>query len=166
MAVTIRKMTTAEFENFYRWSIGQQAEELVEELRLFPQDAIQQAAAEVAQMLPDGLDSENNFLMTIVEQDSGENAGFIWTLHEETEGRKQSFLCDFAVWQSKRRRGYAAAALELAEKNAAQAGCLESVLFLSDDNLAARALYEKCGYKVLRQEGYGKYMIKQLAQPE
>ena len=162
MTVTIRKMTTAEFENFYRWSIEQQAEELVAELQISRQDAAQKAVAEVAQMLPDGLHSKNNHLMTILEMNSGENAGFIWTLYEETDGRKQSFLCDFAVWESKRRRGYGAAALKLAEKNAAEAGCQESVLFVSDDNIAAQTLYEKCGYSVLRQERYGKYMIKQL----
>ena len=44
----------------------------------------------------------------------------------------------------------------------AQAGCEESVLFVSNDNAGARALYEKCGYAFLRAHGYGSYMRKQL----
>ncbi|MBR5564651.1 MAG: GNAT family N-acetyltransferase [Roseburia sp.] len=113
-------------------------------------------------MLPNGLNTEHNYLMTIVEEDSEESAGFIWTIHEETEGKKQSFVCDFAIWESKRRRGYATETLRLVEKNAVEAGCEESMLFVADSNDVARALYEKCGYQILRQAGCGKYMIKQL----
>jgi len=82
---------------------------------------------------------------------------------EETAGKKQSFVCDFVLWESKRRKGYATETLRLAERNAVEAGCQESVLFVAESNDAARALYEKCGYQILRQAGYGKYMIKQLS---
>jgi RimJ/RimL family protein N-acetyltransferase len=61
-----------------------------------------------------------------------------------------------------RRKGYGKEALYLMEKNAAEAGCQECVLFVADGNIAAQALYKKCGYRVLRQESYGKYMIKKL----
>ena len=125
------------------------------------EEAMKETIAEVAGMLPDGFNTEHNDLLTIVAED--ENVGFIWTVHEEAEGRKQSFVCDFAIWESKRRKGYGAAALRLAEKNAAQAGCQNSVLFVRDDNHAARALYEKCGYQDLRHESYGRFMVKQLS---
>ncbi len=160
MSVTIRKMTEEEYKVFCQWSIEHQAKELMEELHMSQEEAIKETIAEVSEMLPDGLHTQNNYLMTIVAEN--EAAGFIWTIHEETEGRKQSFLCDFAIWELKRRKGYGAAALYLEEKDAAAAGCRESVLFVADRNDAARALYEKCGYRVLRQEGRGKYMIKKL----
>ena len=48
----------------------------------------------------------------------------------------------------------------MAEQKAAEAGCLESVLFVNDNNYVAIELYRKWGYEVLRQEKYGKYMIK------
>ena len=162
MSATIRKMTKEEFEDFYAWSVEHHAKELIEELHMSQDEAIKQTIAEVAKMLPDGLNTKHNYLMTIVEEYSKETAGFIWTIHEETEGRKQSFICDFAIWESRRRKGYGAAALRLVENQAAEAGCVESVLFVKDDNTAAKALYRKCGYQVLRQHGYGKYMIKQL----
>lgn len=162
MSVTIRAMTSDEFRYFYQWSIDQQAKELAKERHISYEAALQTAAKEVDEMLPEGLQTKENFLMTITEASRGESAGFLWTLHEYTAGKKQSFLCDFAIWESQRRRGYGAAALQLMEKQAINAGCQESVLFVSDDNTAARALYEKCGYRVLRQSGHGKYMMKQL----
>lgn len=161
MSVQIRKMTKDEFEIFYQWSVEQNVKELMEELHLSQEEAMKKTTAEVVQMLPEGLDTEHNHLLTIVAGE--ENAGFIWTVHEEFEGRKQNFVCDFAIWESKRRKGYGAAALSLVEKHAADAGCQESVLFVSNENDAAIALYQKCGYHLLRPEGYGKYMVKSLA---
>ena len=163
MSVTIRAMTPDEFRHFYQWSTAQQAAELMEEHHISYEAALQAATKEVDEMLPEGLHTKHNYLMTITEAPRGESAGFLWTLHEYNAGKKQSFLCDFAIWESKRRRGYGAAALQLMEKQAIDAGCQESVLFVSDDNAAARALYEKCGYQVLRQSGCGKYMMKPLA---
>jgi len=160
MSVTIRPMTGDEFERFCQWSIEQQAAELMKEQDLPRETARKETAEEVAGMLPDGLHTAHNHFLTIMAAD--ENVGFLWTIHEETEGRKQCFLCDFAIWESKRRNGYGAAALHLAEQEAAKAGCLESVLFVSEKNAAARALYEKCGYRVLRRAGRGSYLIKQL----
>lgn len=162
MFVKLRRMTNEEFESFYGWSIEHQAKELMEELHISQEEAISETIKEVAEMLPDGIDTPHNYFTTIVDSDSDENIGFVWTLHEVTEGRKQSFICDFAIWESKRRKGYASAALCLLENQATEAGCVESVLFVKDNNTAATALYRKCGYQVLRQHGYGKYMIKQL----
>lgn len=162
MPVKIRKMTNEEFEHFRQFSIEQNVSELVKKRNISFESAFEQTIAEVSAVLPDGLDSNDNLLMSIIDEENNSNVGFIWTLHEETDGRKQSFICDFAIWESMRKKGYATAALHLTEKKALASGCLESVLFVSDDNNAAYKLYEKSGYKVLRQVNHGKYMIKQL----
>ena len=160
MSIAIRNMSQQAYEAFYRWSVEQHTAELMEQKGISREEAIKEASKELSGMLPDGLQTERNYLMSIV---SGEKSiGYIWTLHEETEGKKQSFLCDFAIWEEYRRKGYGAQALRLMEEDAAQAGCVESVLFVADRNAEARMLYEKCGYRVLRQAGYGKYMIKEL----
>ena len=161
MAVTIRPMRAQEFETFWQWSVENHTKELMEQLCLPEDTAAKEAVAELTEMLPKGLHTEHNYLMTILE--NMETVGFVWTLHEEFQGRKQSFLCDFVIWQAKRRQGYATAALKLVEETAVEAGCQESVLFVRDDNAAARALYQKCGYQVLRQKDYGKFMVKQIA---
>lgn len=162
MSVTIRKMTNAEFEVFCQWSIEQNTRELMEERKLSRDEAHKQSVKEVSEMLPDGLHTEHNHLISILEPDSSETAGFVWVIFEENDGRKQSFICDFAIWDTKRRKGYGTAALYLTEQFAIDEGCRESVLFVADRNCAAKALYQKCGYHVLRQAGYGNYMIKQL----
>lgn len=160
MPVTIREMTDEEFSFFYQWSVEHHAKERMEETGISWEKAARDAKEELAQMLPHGLHTDGNFFMTVAEGE--ENTGFIWTLHEVFEGRKQSFLCDFAIWEAYRRRGYGQEALRLAEERAAEAGCEESVLFVADRNEAAKALYHKCGYRFLRQESNGEYMVKRL----
>lgn len=162
MAVTIRSMTTSEFERFYQWSITHQAKELMDQLQLSEEAATKKAVAEVAEMLPDGIHTAHHYLISIEADGWDETVGFIWMLHEEFEGKKQSFLCDFAIWEEHRRKGYATAALHLAERHAVETGCCESILFVSDDNEAARAFYHKNGYHVLRKHDYGRFMVKQL----
>jgi ribosomal protein S18 acetylase RimI-like enzyme len=100
--------------------------------------------------------------MSIEETIKKETVGFVWTLHEETDGKKQSFLCDFVILEPKRRQGYATAALSFVEQLAADAGCQESVLFVADKNYPAKALYQKCGYQFLRKFEHGIYMVKVL----
>ena len=160
MPITIRNMTQQAYDAFYRWSVEHHANELMEQKCIPREEASKEASKELSGMLPNGFHTENNFLMSIISNE--EIVGYIWTLHEETDGKKQSFLCDFAIWEEYRRKGYGAQALLLMEKQAADAGCVESVLFVADRNAEARTLYEKSGYRVLRQAGYGKYMIKEL----
>ena len=160
MLVKIRRMTEDEFERFYQWSVEDHAKELMGELNISREEAIMETKKEVAGMLPDGFHTEHNDFVTIVAEE--ENAGFIWAVYEQSQGRKQCFLCDFAVWELKRRKGYGEMAMRLLEKRAVEAGCEEMVLFVADQNDSAKALYKKCGYQDLRQESYGKYMVKRL----
>lgn len=155
-------MTDSEFEYFYAWSLDHQTTELMEEMHISRETATRQAAQELSRMLPHGIHTKHNYFMTILAGEHRTNVGFIWTIHEQCKGRKQSFLCDFAIWEPERRKGYGLAALRLAEKMAIEADCQESVLFVTERNEAANALYQKCGYQFLRQEKYGRYMIKQL----
>lgn len=160
MTVTIRNMTEREFECFRRWSVEQQTRELMEESQLSHDAAAQKAAEEVAEMLPDGFHTQNHTFLSVMAE--GENVGFLWAIDEEFEGEKQRFLCDFAIWEPYRRRGYGEAALCLAQSQAHAAGREKIVLFVRDDNHSARRLYEKCGYGFLRREGCGRYMAKKL----
>ena len=160
MGVELRPMTKEAYAHFYAWSVEQQAKQRMERSGLSWKASHKEAEAEITAMLPNGMETKDHLLMSIVAD--GVTVGFVWTLHEMTNGRKQSFLCDFAIWEEKRRRGYGSEALRLAEENAAMAGCVESVLYVADDNTAARRMYEKCGYRTLRQAGGGEYMMKDI----
>ena len=60
MFVKLRRMTNEEFESFYGWSIEHQAKELMEELHISQEEAISETVKEVAEMLPNGIDTRRN----------------------------------------------------------------------------------------------------------
>ena len=81
--------------------------ELIEEADMTEEEAEKETMEELAGMLPDGLDTEDNYLMTIRRKTDDAQVGFIWTLHEYNDDVKQSFLCDFEIYEKYRRNGYA-----------------------------------------------------------
>ena len=162
MSVVLRKMTREEFEVFYREGIEELTQEFIEELHFDYQDANKKAIKEFTDIFTHGLETENNFPMAIVEADSGETIGFICVLHKGENDNKMSYIYNLSICEEKRRKGYATTALNLVEKKAAEAGCLVSILFVKDSNHGAKALYKKCGYQDYKQDGYGRYMLKEL----
>lgn len=158
MKVSLRKMTLQEYNSFYEYSVENHANELVREMNISYDDALNQTEAELKEMLPASLDTEDNMLMVIEEPIEGKNVGFMWYLYEETDGIKQVFLCDFVIKKDERRKGYATEALNQMKMNALEYVCEESVLFVSKDNISAIKLYSNCGYIPFREYGDGMYM--------
>lgn len=162
MEIELRKMTAAEYAEFYEWSFNNHVKELVRDTNISTEEAIKQTVTEVQDMLPDGIDTEDNYLMTIVDSLNKKSIGFIWYLYEKTDGIQQSFLCDFFINEPERLNGYASKALTSMEHNASGYGCQESFLFVAKENEAARNLYAKCGYSFLRELDEGMYLKKKL----
>ena len=162
MNIRLRAMTAKEYEDFYEYSKIHHADELMEEINLTADEAMAETEKELQEMLPDGLETKDNCLMTIEDAADHRTVGFIWYLSERMDGVKQAFLCDFVIYHQERRKGYATAALREMEKLARRRGCAESVLFVAHDNLPARNLYAGCGYVFLKKGDYGEFLKKRL----
>lgn len=160
MQITLKPMTSSAFTDFWEKSLTHHAAELVREEGYSPSDARGVAEAELLDMLPQGQVTAGQFLYSIWT--GSEIVGYLWFLTEETQGRIQAFLCDFTIFPSFRRKGYGRKAVEVFLAIAASLGCCECVLFVSDSNKPAKALYHACGYSALRRHNYGYYMIKQF----
>ena len=100
MSVVLRKMTREEFEVFYREGIEELTQEFIEELHFAYQDANKQAIKEFTDILPHGLQTENNFPMAIVEADSGETVGFICVLHKGENDNKMSYIYNLSICET------------------------------------------------------------------
>jgi ribosomal protein S18 acetylase RimI-like enzyme len=161
MAITLVPMTSEEYEKFYQMSRDNQVNDLVAGGKS-REDAIAATEAELAQLLPDGQDTEENFLMMIKKEDDLTEVGYIWTLHEFTGDTMQSFLCDLVIYEDYRGQGFAKEALCQMEKSAYTYGCEESILFVKNDNTKAISLYQAWGYQTFREESDGMYMRKKL----
>ena len=160
--ITLRKMTEEEFRRFKAQSIAEYAKDLMTGEDFDEEDASANAKEMFEDTLPDGLDTEGQYLMTIEDAESGRDVGQIWFSYEEAEDGRQVWLTDFAIREEERRKGYAAAALNEMERMAKAAGCVRSALFVWDHNPEGCELYRKCGYEALEHEDGGAVMKKVL----
>lgn len=162
MKVKLREMDMREFETFREYSINDYAKDLMTDQNISLEDALEQAASEFSDMLPEGVKTRDQSLMMIEDENSRKTVGIIWYLYEVTEGIKQVFLSDFLIYEEERRKGYAMAALSEMEHNAALAGCNQSIIYVWKHNPPGVNLYTKCGYVPFRDVDDGMYLRKDL----
>jgi ribosomal protein S18 acetylase RimI-like enzyme len=92
--------------------------------------------------------------LAFVAEVDGEPAGFVITLDslpDEVTGDDQAFVVYMAVEREQRGAGIGAALLKRAEDEARSRGMPYIALMVTEENDAARALYESAGYRTERR---------------
>ena len=143
--VRLRPMTPEEFRAFLDWSVPDYAQANVRAGRWKESDAVDRSRAEYAQLLPQGVDTPDNFLRTIIDE-QGARVGEVWFALQKQEGWPQLFVYWIGIDERHRRRGYATEVFRIVEGEAKRLGAARVALHVFGDNTAARALYERLGY--------------------
>lgn len=154
------RMTPGEFDAYYAQAVEIYAAELEKSGR-FPDAGQAQEFAqwEYRDIFPQGINTPDTEVYHIYIK--GDKAGVIWLLREEDVG----FIGDFLIDVAYRRQGYGVQALCCLERLAAQAGMEKMRLGVFKNNTAARTLYEKQGYRVIRDREADLMMEKLLQRP-
>lgn len=161
--VTLQKMTEKEFLDYKEFSIAEYAKDLMKGKSISPEQARIDAKREFEGGLPNGLETKDSFLMTIMNEE-GKIVGWLWFQYDtnENDNSKQVFLADLYVFDSERRKGHASDALNEMNRMAKNDCCSSSALFVWGHNPEGMGLYEKCGYKPSQQGEGGIFMLKKL----
>lgn len=141
-------MTESEFQAFLKEDIQSYAEEHVRAGNWHPAEALEKSRREHEQLLPEGLASKNNYLYSIIDENSGSRLGIIWFVVDQDRPRPSAFIYDFQIFEEFRRRGYGSQTLEALEEKVKASGIKTISLHVFGHNHIARALYEKMGYEV------------------
>lgn len=92
--------------------------------------------------------------VALVAELNGERAGFLLMLDQlpdEVTGEEQGFIAYMAVERAHRGSGIGAALLKRAEDEARRRGLPYMTLMVTEENAAARTLYERAGYVTERR---------------
>jgi ribosomal protein S18 acetylase RimI-like enzyme len=92
--------------------------------------------------------------LALIAEIDGRAVGFLVALDslpDEVTGEDQAFIAYMAVEPAVRGGGIGSALLERAEDEARRRGAPYMALMVTEENAAARALYEKSGYAVERR---------------
>jgi ribosomal protein S18 acetylase RimI-like enzyme len=107
-------------------------------------DADAMAEAAFATLLPDGLETPDHEVRSMVND--GEKVGYAWFTIEDRDVGRVVFIYDIAVDEGHRRKGYARLGLTEIEAYARARDCLGVMLHVFGNNEAARRLYRSAGY--------------------
>ena len=138
-------MTENEFVEWYVHSKNNYRDEL-HRSGLSHSEAQKKADDDMSRLLPEGLKSKDQFLLTM--KDNGRNVGILWFGIKGAEDNRKAFIYDIVVNESERGKKFGEKALKLLEQEVKQRGLSHIGLHVFGHNLVARNLYEKMGYEI------------------
>ncbi|KWI60646.1 GCN5 family acetyltransferase [Burkholderia pseudomultivorans] len=142
----MRPMTAGEFHAYRTRAIDGYARDLVSSGQNAPEDAADRARACFDTLLPDGLLTSGQTLVSLVDTASGDTVGDLWYALVAEGPNRTLFIYDLEIVASRRREGWATRALAALEDDARRHGVTEIGLSVFNHNAAARALYRACGF--------------------
>ena len=144
--VRLNPMTEAAFEEYVATSIQHYADEHVRSGRWSPDTASAQAEKEFAELLPDGTQTPGQYLLTLLDETTGQEIGMLWYGIREQAGVREAWIWDVNVAPPFRRQGYGRQAMAVLEQHVRERRLARISLHVFGHNAAARALYERMGY--------------------
>ncbi|HLX41082.1 MAG TPA: GNAT family N-acetyltransferase [Ktedonobacteraceae bacterium] len=146
--IRLQPMTEAEYQEYLAVSVANYAQEHVKAGRWNEEEALQKATQEYADLLTEGLHTNNQYLFTIVDEQTGTKVGILWFAATERANELVAFVYDVDIDEQFRRRGYGEQAFLALETKVRELGLKKIGLHVFGHNHAARAMYEKLGYVV------------------
>ena len=144
--LVLRAMTGDEFPDYRQWQIDNYAAEKVAAGRCSPEEALVESIEEVAKLLPDGLDSEGQFIF--VAELKNEKIGTIWmNINKELEVPR-AFGVYIEIEQSLRGQGLGRELMYATRLECRKLGAKGFALSVFGHNSIARNLYESFGFEV------------------
>lgn len=145
-SVRLVPMTPERFATYRQSAESAYADDIAASGMLPRREAVEKAAADFDQSLPEGVDTPDHQLW--VAMDADEEVGVIWLGFVEKSDGLHAFGYDFLVTASRRRRGYGRAIATAALDVCRGRGVVEVGLSVFGFNAGARALYEQLGFEV------------------
>lgn len=156
-AIALRPMTESEYSDYIHIAVPTYADEKMKGENLSREQADEVARESFAKLLPHGIASEDQFLRTIIESETGKAIGTLWYAKRATP-RTHVWIFDFIVDPELRGRGIGAEALRLLEIEVRALGISSIGLHVFGHNESAAGLYEKTGFRTTNR-----IMVKDLA---
>ena len=146
--IRLQAMTEAGFSEYRSHAVETTAQAFARNLCLPIEEARSKAASRFDRILSSGLSTPNQFLYDIqLEEDTVVNRiGYLWLDVNETE--HHCFIFDIHLHEEYRRRGWGRKTLELLEAQMRGRNLRRIGLYVWGDNMVARELYGKLGYRV------------------
>ncbi|CQI97146.1 acetyltransferase (GNAT) family protein [Yersinia rohdei] len=145
--VILRAMQSDEFNNYRKIFITEYMQDLSSNSGYSPEQALTHATQSFDSYLPAGINSPNNTLYCIENQDNPRQlVGYLW--YGLGKDDNAAFIKDFYVLPQYQRQGYGSSCLQELERLLVAQGIFEIKLRVAADNPQAKRLYEQMAFVV------------------
>jgi len=114
-------------------------------------DALERSRKSFENLLPDGVNTKDQYLFHVEDPETGQRVGVIWLNARTKSPRPSGFIYDIEIDETYRGKGYGKQAMLAIEEKARELGLQSIELHVFAHNPVAMGLYEKIGYKVKSQ---------------
>jgi ribosomal protein S18 acetylase RimI-like enzyme len=139
-------MTNPEYAAWLEESIPAYAADKVASGQWTEEESLARSKKENDELLPQGLQTPDNHLFTIVDSKSAA-VGMLWFAVKTKFNARIAFVFDVSVNPDRQRQGHATRAFEDLEDEVQRLGLSGIALHVFGHNAGARALYTKLGYE-------------------
>lgn len=146
--IVIRPMRDEEYAAYLNYFIADYAAEIATNYALSPEAALAQAQREIAEDLPDGVNTHGQALRCLFDEIDGteKRVGYLW--YKPDAEIRSAFICDFYIFPSLQGQGLGKQAMASFEHELKNLGIRQIKLRVAGDNPRARRLYEVTGFRV------------------
>ena len=142
----LRRMTAPEFSTWAAAEVPAYAADKVASGQWAPDVALALSQQEQDRLLPQGLQSVDNHLCSIVDADS-KVVGMLWFAVQTKFNARIAYVYDINVWPAHQRQGHGTRALQALEGEVRRLGLTGIALHVFGHNTGAQALYAKLGFQ-------------------
>lgn len=144
-------MQESELQAYLDQSIPNYAADNVKAGYWSQEEAMQKSRDTFERLLPDGVDTKNQYLYKIEDAEAGHAVGIIWLNARIDMPQPSGFIYDIEVREEFRGKGFGKEAMLAIEEKARELGLSSISLHVFAHNAVAKSLYEKIGYVVKSQ---------------
>ena len=142
----LSSMNDAEFAKYLAVAIPDYAQGKVESGQWAATESLELSRKAYADLLPQGLQTPDNFLFTVYDGVSPESIGMFWFAAQDRGGQRVAFVYDVSIDPEHQRKGHASRAFAALEAEVQKRGLAGIALHVFGQNTGAQALYHKLGF--------------------
>jgi len=146
--VKLIPMDPADYPAYLERGIREYAEEKVKSGNWQESEALEKSLAEFNKLLPDGVNSKNEFIYSIVDESTDQKLGMVWVEIKMEETPRRAFGYDFIVYEPFRGKGFGKQALQALDKILISMDVESMGLHVFGHNATAFELYKKMGFEI------------------
>jgi GNAT superfamily N-acetyltransferase len=141
-------MAEDEFESWQEQAIRDYAGDKIQAGTWRPDGALERSRNEFLTLLPNGVQSADQYLYMLEDEVAGRKVGIIWFAVREGESKPGAFIYDIVVDEAERGKGYGRQAMLALEDKVRALGLDTIGLHVFGHSTIARDLYLKVGYEI------------------